>query len=61
MIYADNQTQLRFALSSASSWSVHDSDFSYADFYGAVVAYFEAPVGPIAVAHVALLLKWWNW
>ncbi|KZP24373.1 hypothetical protein FIBSPDRAFT_735796 [Athelia psychrophila] len=53
--------QLCFALSSASSWSVHDSDFSYTDFYDGVVAYFEAPPGPIAVAHVALLLKWWNW
>ncbi|KZP08145.1 hypothetical protein FIBSPDRAFT_761880, partial [Athelia psychrophila] len=53
--------QLRFALSSASSWSVHDSDFSYNDFYNGVVAYFENPLGPMAVAHVALLLKWWNW
>ncbi|KZP29606.1 hypothetical protein FIBSPDRAFT_1038889 [Athelia psychrophila] len=52
--------QLRFALSSASSWSVHDSDFSYNDFYNGVVAYFENPLGPMAVAHVALLLKWWN-
>lgn len=53
-------SQLRFALSSASSWNLYDSDFSYAEFYNGVVAYFEAPGGPVAVADVALLLKWWN-
>ncbi|KZP03182.1 hypothetical protein FIBSPDRAFT_769319, partial [Athelia psychrophila] len=52
--------QLRFALSSASSWHPDDSDFSYIDFYEEVLAYFEAPVGAIAIAHVVMLLKWWN-
>ncbi|KZP11486.1 hypothetical protein FIBSPDRAFT_756603, partial [Athelia psychrophila] len=52
--------QLRFALSSASSWNPEDVDFCYAEFYAAVVAWFEAPPGPFAAARVALLLQWWN-
>ncbi|KZP28583.1 hypothetical protein FIBSPDRAFT_728905, partial [Athelia psychrophila] len=52
--------QLRFALSSALSWSPTDADFSYVTFYAAAVDYFEAPPGPIAAAEVELLLQWWN-
>ncbi|KZP23643.1 hypothetical protein FIBSPDRAFT_930434 [Athelia psychrophila] len=52
--------QLRFALSSASSWNPLDMDFCYIDFYAAVVAYFETPPGPVAAEHIVLLLQWWN-
>jgi hypothetical protein len=51
---------LRFALSSANSWRSADIDFDYAEFYQAVVDYFEVTPGPIAKARVADLLAWWN-
>jgi hypothetical protein len=51
---------LRFALSSANAWRSVDIDFDYAEFYQAVVDYFEVTPGPIAKARVADLLAWWN-
>jgi hypothetical protein len=39
---------------------VVDIDFNHEEFYTAIVDYFELTPGPIAEAHVASLLAWWN-
>jgi hypothetical protein len=52
--------QVRFALSSLSSWNEVDIDFNHRDFYNAIVDYFEITPGPIAQTNSAELLRWWN-
>jgi hypothetical protein len=52
--------KLRFALSCANAWRIVDIDFNHEEFYTAIVDYFEVSPGPIAQAHVADLLAWWN-
>ena len=52
--------QLRFACSNAGAWRVTDVDFSYDEFYTAIVDYFEVTPGPMAQARVDDLLAWWN-
>ena len=53
-------SQLRFTLSSANVWREVDIDFSYSEFYKAIVDYFEVMPGPVARARIAVLLAWWN-
>ncbi|KAF8129550.1 hypothetical protein EV363DRAFT_1451080 [Boletus edulis] len=52
--------QVRFALSSASSWAVVDEDFNYEEFYLNIVDYLEAPSSPEKAAEIKNLLLWWN-
>ncbi|KIJ58306.1 hypothetical protein HYDPIDRAFT_119690 [Hydnomerulius pinastri MD-312] len=52
--------QLRFTLSSLSSWRIFDGDFDANAFYQNVVEYFEATPGPVAKAKVQALLLWWD-
>ncbi|KAH7924422.1 hypothetical protein BV22DRAFT_1013313, partial [Leucogyrophana mollusca] len=52
--------QLRFALSSVSSWRTVDGDFDYSEFYNLIVDYFEMPGGLNAAARVRRLLLWWD-
>ena len=53
-------TQLRFSLSSATSWNENDGCFSYPVFYNNVVDFFEHTPGPMAQAEVRTLLSWWT-
>lgn len=55
-----NPLQLRFALSSGTSWRLVDIDFSHVEFYSAIIDFFEAPPGPRAQAKADELLAWWN-
>ncbi|KAI9573158.1 hypothetical protein HD554DRAFT_2319977 [Boletus coccyginus] len=41
--------QVRFALSSADSWTLVDEDFNYETFYYNIIDYFEAPGSPPAL------------
>ena len=52
--------QLRFALSSVTSWRTVDGDFDNQDFYNLIVDYFEAPPGDFSAQRVRDLLLWWN-
>ena len=52
--------QLCFACSNAGAWCVTDVDFSYDEFYTAIVDYFEVTPGPMAQARIDDLLAWWN-
>ncbi|KAF7986942.1 hypothetical protein HWV62_12753 [Athelia sp. TMB] len=52
--------QLRYALSSTSTWKTEDSQFDHMEFYYAIVNYFEETPGPLATKHVEELLAWWN-
>ncbi|KAI6006778.1 hypothetical protein EDD15DRAFT_2152885 [Pisolithus albus] len=54
------QHQLRFALSSCSSWVIVDEDFNHEEFYHNIVDYFELPSSPQKVAELDDLLMWWN-
>ncbi|KAG9311118.1 hypothetical protein JVU11DRAFT_9028 [Chiua virens] len=56
----DEILQLRFALSSLTSWRVIDGDFDANMFYQNIVDYFEAPLGPLAKTQVQELLLWWD-
>jgi hypothetical protein len=52
--------ELRFALSSATSWNEDDGYFSYPVFYNTILDFFENTPGPTAQAHVKALLNWWT-
>ncbi|KAG9309815.1 hypothetical protein JVU11DRAFT_10193 [Chiua virens] len=43
----DEILQLRFALSSLTSWQVIDGDFDANTFNQNIVNYFKAPLGPL--------------
>jgi hypothetical protein len=53
-------SQLRFALSSATSWNEQDGCFNYPMFYNNIVDFFEDTPGPAAQADVHVLLSWWT-
>ncbi|KIK36036.1 hypothetical protein CY34DRAFT_95144, partial [Suillus luteus UH-Slu-Lm8-n1] len=50
--------QVRFALSSVTSWRAFDGDFDYVQFWQTVVDFFERPPGRDAWRRVDRLLKW---
>ncbi|KAG1738333.1 uncharacterized protein EDB91DRAFT_1082731 [Suillus paluster] len=52
--------QLRFALSSVTSWCSIDSDFDYIPFWQTIVDFFEWPPGRAAHRKVEQLLTWWT-
>ncbi|KAG1771345.1 hypothetical protein EV702DRAFT_1270886 [Suillus placidus] len=52
--------QVRFALSSVSSWRTVDGDFNYEAFWNNTVDFFEDVPGPVAQRRVAKLLEWWT-
>jgi hypothetical protein len=52
--------QVRFALSSISSWRTVDGDFDYESFWNNIVDYFEDVPGPVAQRKVDKLLEWWT-
>ncbi|KAG1764416.1 hypothetical protein EDD22DRAFT_951670 [Suillus occidentalis] len=52
--------QIRFALSSITSWRAVDGDFDYHLFWNNVVDFFEDAPGPAAQARVRELLEWWT-
>lgn len=52
--------QLRFALSSCTSWRVVDEDFNYEAFYNNILTFFEDCRTECDKAEIAELLLWWN-
>ncbi|KAG2080188.1 hypothetical protein BD769DRAFT_1685226 [Suillus cothurnatus] len=52
--------QVRFALSSISSWRTINGDFNYEAFWNNIVDFFENLPGPAAQHRVAKLLEWWT-
>ncbi|KAG2140325.1 hypothetical protein BD769DRAFT_1662863 [Suillus cothurnatus] len=52
--------QVRFALSSVTSWRTVDGDFDYKIFWNNIVDFFEAVPGPAAQCRVTKLLEWWT-
>ncbi|KIK34663.1 hypothetical protein CY34DRAFT_17566, partial [Suillus luteus UH-Slu-Lm8-n1] len=52
--------QLRFALSSVTSWRSVDGDFDYIQFWCIIVDFFEHPPGRVAQRNVDRLLAWWT-
>ncbi|KAG1717876.1 uncharacterized protein EDB91DRAFT_1018627, partial [Suillus paluster] len=52
--------QVRFALSSVTSWRSVDRDFNYVQFWRTVVDFFERPPSREAQRRVDRLLKWWT-
>lgn len=52
--------QVRFALSSVTSWRSVDGDFDYVQFWQTVVDFFERPPGRDAQRRVNRLLEWWT-
>ncbi|KIK32181.1 hypothetical protein CY34DRAFT_102102 [Suillus luteus UH-Slu-Lm8-n1] len=52
--------QVRFALSSITSWRTVDGDFNYVQFWQSIVDFFERPPGRDANRQVDKLLEWWN-
>ncbi|KAG1875953.1 hypothetical protein C8R48DRAFT_591541 [Suillus tomentosus] len=52
--------QIRFALSSITSWRNVDGDFNYEIFWSNVVDFFKDAPGPAARARVNELLEWWT-
>ncbi|KAG1899048.1 uncharacterized protein F5891DRAFT_1190239 [Suillus fuscotomentosus] len=52
--------QLRFALSSVTSWRSIDDDFDYTQFWFNIVDFFERPPGRVAQRNVDRLLTWWT-
>lgn len=52
--------QLRFALSSVTSWRSIDGDFDYIPFWRTIVDFFERPPGRAAQRKVEQLLAWWT-
>ncbi|KAG1730492.1 hypothetical protein EDD22DRAFT_788685 [Suillus occidentalis] len=52
--------QIRFALSSITSWRTIDGDFNYEMFWNNIVDFFEDAPGPAARARVNELLEWWT-
>ncbi|KAG2138256.1 hypothetical protein BD769DRAFT_1351254, partial [Suillus cothurnatus] len=52
--------QVRFALSSVTSWRSVDGDFDYVQFWQIIVDFFERPPGREAQRRVIKLLEWWT-
>ncbi|KAG1814830.1 hypothetical protein EV424DRAFT_1645650 [Suillus variegatus] len=52
--------QVRFALSSVTSWRSVDGDFDYVQFWRSIVDFFERPPGRDAQRRVDKLLEWWT-
>ncbi|KAG1844366.1 hypothetical protein F4604DRAFT_1937563 [Suillus subluteus] len=52
--------QVRFALSSVTSWRSVDGDFDYVQFWRTIVDFFERPPGREAQRRVDRLLEWWT-
>ncbi|KAG1745141.1 hypothetical protein EDD22DRAFT_752560, partial [Suillus occidentalis] len=52
--------QVRFALSSISSWHAVDGDFDYEEFWNNIVDYFEDVPSPFTRHRVETLLEWWT-
>ncbi|KAG1782295.1 hypothetical protein EV702DRAFT_1191957 [Suillus placidus] len=52
--------QLRFALSSVTSWRSIDGDFDYTQFWYNIVDFFECPPGRAAQCNIDRLLTWWT-
>ncbi|KAG1863506.1 hypothetical protein C8R48DRAFT_833896 [Suillus tomentosus] len=52
--------QVRFALSSVSSWRTVDGDFDYEAFCNNILDFFEDVPGPVARRRVNTLLEWWT-
>ncbi|KAG2120939.1 uncharacterized protein F5147DRAFT_562629 [Suillus discolor] len=52
--------QVRFALSSVTSWWSVDGDFDYIQFWWSIVDFFEKPPGREAQCRVNKLLEWWT-
>ncbi|KAG2138494.1 hypothetical protein DEU56DRAFT_912362 [Suillus clintonianus] len=52
--------QVRFALSSITSWRSVDGDFDYIKFWQTIVDFFEKPPGREAQRGVNRLLEWWT-
>ncbi|KAG2110411.1 hypothetical protein DEU56DRAFT_920178 [Suillus clintonianus] len=52
--------QVRFALSSVTSWRSVDGDFDYEQFWRSIVDFFERAPGRAARRRVDVLLEWWT-
>jgi hypothetical protein len=52
--------QVRFALSSITSWRSVDGDFDYVQFWQTIVDFFERPPGREAHRRIDNLLEWWT-
>ncbi|KAG1839719.1 hypothetical protein C8R48DRAFT_621539, partial [Suillus tomentosus] len=52
--------QVRFALSSVTSWRSIDGDFDYVQFWRTIVDFFEKAPGREAQRRVNKLLEWWT-
>ncbi|KAG2139419.1 hypothetical protein BD769DRAFT_1384385 [Suillus cothurnatus] len=52
--------QVRFALSSVTSWQSIDGDFNYVQFWKTIVDFFERPPSQDARRRVNKLLEWWT-
>ncbi|KAG2126133.1 hypothetical protein BD769DRAFT_1330003, partial [Suillus cothurnatus] len=52
--------QVRFALSSVTSWQSVDGDFYYVQFWQIIVDFFERPPSREAQRRVDKLLEWWT-
>ncbi|KAG1906061.1 uncharacterized protein F5891DRAFT_1244036 [Suillus fuscotomentosus] len=52
--------QVRFALSSVTSWWPVDGDFDYEQFWRTIVDFFEKAPGRVARRRVNALLEWWT-
>ncbi|KIK31509.1 hypothetical protein CY34DRAFT_103188, partial [Suillus luteus UH-Slu-Lm8-n1] len=52
--------QVRFGLSSVTSWRTVDGDFDYVQFWRTIVDFFERPPGREARHRVDKLLEWWT-
>ncbi|KAG2135991.1 hypothetical protein DEU56DRAFT_913081 [Suillus clintonianus] len=52
--------QVRFALSSVTSWRSVDGDFDYIQFWRIIVDFFEFAPGREAQRRVTKLLEWWT-
>ncbi|KAG1858926.1 hypothetical protein F4604DRAFT_1684861 [Suillus subluteus] len=52
--------QLRFALSSVTSWRSIDGDFDYVQFWQTIVDFFENAPGQEVQCRATRLLEWWT-
>ncbi|KAI6032140.1 hypothetical protein PISMIDRAFT_640672 [Pisolithus microcarpus 441] len=57
-VIAYTAVQLRFALSSCTSWCI---DFNYEAFYNNILTFFEDCCMECNKAEIVELLLWWNW
>ncbi|KAG2109363.1 uncharacterized protein F5147DRAFT_773175 [Suillus discolor] len=52
--------QVRFTISSITSWRSVDGDFDYVQFWQTIMDFFERPPGHKAHCRVDRLLQWWT-